>query len=114
MAEAQSLDVISIGDVSVDLLMHVPHHPNLDPDGDRGAPVDIYCGVAPGSHNGSYYAAVSVYGRKLEGEVPPINAALVRRGRTGEGACLDVPAEPFCASGFGPTRGPTRPVAKKL
>lgn len=39
MAEAPTLDVISVGEANIDLLMSVPHHPNLDPDGDRGSGV---------------------------------------------------------------------------
>ena len=33
------LDVISIGDANIDLIMSVPHHPNIDLNGDRGAGV---------------------------------------------------------------------------
>jgi 2-dehydro-3-deoxygluconokinase len=36
MAEAPTLDVVSVGDANIDLLMSVPHHPKLDPSGDRG------------------------------------------------------------------------------
>ncbi len=39
MAEALTLDVISVGDANVDLLMSVPHHPDLAPGGDRGSGV---------------------------------------------------------------------------
>jgi sugar/nucleoside kinase (ribokinase family) len=35
MAEVPTLDVISVGDANIDLLMKVPHHPDLDPNGDR-------------------------------------------------------------------------------
>jgi len=35
----RSLDIISIGDANIDLIMRVPHHPNIDPKGDRGAAV---------------------------------------------------------------------------
>jgi sugar/nucleoside kinase (ribokinase family) len=33
------LDVISVGDANIDLLMNVPHHPDLGPSGDRGSGV---------------------------------------------------------------------------
>jgi sugar/nucleoside kinase (ribokinase family) len=33
------LDVISVGDANIDMLMHVLHHPDLDPRGDRGSGV---------------------------------------------------------------------------
>lgn len=33
------LDVISIGDANIDLIMRVPHHPNIHPKSDRGAAV---------------------------------------------------------------------------
>jgi 5-dehydro-2-deoxygluconokinase len=36
---ATTLDVISVGDVNIDLLMSVPHHPDLDPKGDQGSGV---------------------------------------------------------------------------
>jgi sugar/nucleoside kinase (ribokinase family) len=39
MAMKRDLDVISVGDANIDLLMRVPHHPNLDPSGDRGSGV---------------------------------------------------------------------------
>jgi len=34
MAEVPTLDVISVGDANIDLLMKVPHHPDLDPNAD--------------------------------------------------------------------------------
>jgi 2-dehydro-3-deoxygluconokinase len=39
MAEVPTLDVISVGDANIDLLMSVPHHPDLDPSSDRGSGV---------------------------------------------------------------------------
>jgi 2-dehydro-3-deoxygluconokinase len=39
MAEMPALDVVSVGDANIDLLMSVPYHPDLDPDGDRGSGV---------------------------------------------------------------------------
>jgi sugar/nucleoside kinase (ribokinase family) len=39
MVEAPTLDIISVGDANIDLLMSVPHHPDLDPSGDRGSAV---------------------------------------------------------------------------
>jgi len=39
MVEAPMLDVISVGEANIDLLMSVPHHPNLDLEGDRGSGV---------------------------------------------------------------------------
>jgi sugar/nucleoside kinase (ribokinase family) len=39
VAEARTLDVISVGDANIDLLMSVPHHPDLDASGDRGSAV---------------------------------------------------------------------------
>lgn len=39
MAEVPRLDVVSVGDANVDLLMRVPHHPDLNPSGDRGSGV---------------------------------------------------------------------------
>lgn len=37
--KTRRLDVISIGDANIDLIMRVPYHPNIDPKGDRGAAV---------------------------------------------------------------------------
>ena len=37
--KTRHLDVISIGDANIDLIMKVPHHPHIDPKGDRGAAV---------------------------------------------------------------------------
>jgi 2-dehydro-3-deoxygluconokinase len=37
--KARLLDIISIGDANIDLIMRVPHHPNIHPKGDRGAAV---------------------------------------------------------------------------
>jgi sugar/nucleoside kinase (ribokinase family) len=39
MAKTPTLDVVSVGDANIDLLMSVPHHPDMDPDGDRGSGV---------------------------------------------------------------------------
>lgn len=37
--KTRHLDVISIGDANIDLIMRVPHHPNIDPKRDRDAAV---------------------------------------------------------------------------
>ena len=39
MTDTPLLDVISVGDANIDLLMHVAHHPDLNPTGDRGSGV---------------------------------------------------------------------------
>ncbi len=39
MTTRENLDFISVGDANIDLLMHVPHHPDLDPSGDRNSGV---------------------------------------------------------------------------
>jgi len=39
LTEMPVLDVVSVGDANIDLLMNVAHHPDLNPSGDRGAGV---------------------------------------------------------------------------
>lgn len=39
MTDMPLLDVVSVGDANIDLLMHVAHHPDLNPTGDRGSGV---------------------------------------------------------------------------
>ncbi|MFW6116475.1 MAG: carbohydrate kinase family protein [bacterium] len=39
MVALRSLDLISVGDANMDLLMTVPHHPDLESNGDRGSVV---------------------------------------------------------------------------
>ena len=41
------------------------------------ASVDVTCGLSPVLANGSMYSAITVKGRQMEGQVAPLNVALV-------------------------------------
>lgn len=66
MAKKRSFDVISIGDVNLDLLMHVPNHPTLNYKDDKGAGVrgDWYY-LGPGGVAANVATALTHLGNRV-------------------------------------------------
>jgi sugar/nucleoside kinase (ribokinase family) len=66
MAEVPTLDVISVGDANIDLLMKVPHHPDLDPSGDRGSGVrGTEYHLGPGGVAANVAAVMAQFGNRV-------------------------------------------------
>lgn len=51
--------------------------PDVQPEDPAKASVDATCGLSPVLSNGSMYSAVSIKGRQMDGQVAPLNVALV-------------------------------------
>jgi len=66
MTEALALDIVSVGDANIDLLMSVPHHPDFDPSGGRGSGVrgSAYH-LGPGGVAANVAAAMAQLGNRV-------------------------------------------------
>jgi len=54
-----------------------PEWPTVQPEDPKQASVDVTCGLSPVLANGSMYSAITVKGRQMDGQVAPLNVALV-------------------------------------